>query len=219
LIQDFYDILPNYKSFNFWHHLTALLLLSTLSGCSILDTPPKDTTLDSAHYNWVNTKQDIQQQTHWSLIGKIGIRTPEDSLTIAINKWTQENDNFEIDLSSTFFGLGASTLEGNSQFLTLTESGEAPISSEQPNDLMESALGFPLPITYLSYWVKGLPAPGLISKIKFNEQGLPSTIRQHHWQLDFSNYHLENGIPLPGKIKLKQNNTRIILAIKKWTLP
>jgi len=219
LIQAFYNFLPNYKPFSVWHHLIALLMLSTLSGCTIFDSHPKNTISETTHYNWAETKLDIQQQTHWSLIGKIGIRTPQDSLTIAINKWTQENDRFEIDLSSTFFGLGASTLHGNSQFLTLTESGEDPISSEQPNNLMETALGFPLPITYLSYWVKGLPAPGLIAKIKFNEQGLPSTISQHHWQLDFSKYHLENGIPLPGKIKLKQNNTRIILAIKKWTLP
>jgi len=219
LIQAFYNFLSNYKIFFFWHHLIVLLVLNLLSGCSILDSRAKDTTLDSRYYDWKNTKQAIQQQTHWSLIGKVGIRTPEDSLTIAINKWTQENDNFEINLSSTFFGLGASTLQGNSQLVTLTESGEMPTYSEHPNTLMETSLGFPLPIIYLSYWVKGLPVPGLISKIEFNKQGLPSTIRQNLWTLHFSNYHLEQGIPLPGKIKLEQNNTRIILAIKKWTLP
>ena len=219
MIQALYNFLPDYKISNSWHSLIALLILSTLSGCAIFDSHSKDTSPNTTYFNWTKTKQAIQHQTHWSLIGKIGIRTPEDSLTIAINKWTQENDSFEIDLSSTFFGLGASTLQGNNQFLTLIESGEPPISSDRPNTLMETALGFPLPITHLSYWVKGLPAPGLIANIEFNEQGLPSTIRQHHWQLDFSNYHLENGIPLPGKIKLKQNNTRIILAIKKWTLP
>lgn len=152
-------------------------------------------------------------------MGKIGIRTPEDSLTIAINDWKQDDDNFEINLSSTFFGLGASTLKGNSQFVTLTESDEHPIQSEHPNTLMQSALGFPLPITYLTYWVKGLPVPELFAKITFNKQGLPLTIRQDQWTLQFSNYHIEHGIPLPGKIKLAQNDTRIILAIKKWTLP
>lgn len=219
MIQALYKSQVLFKTFNYCRHLIALLILSLLTACSLFTPQPTNIILDSAHYNWADTKQAIQRQTHWSLIGKIGIRTPEDSLTIAINKWVQENDDFEINLSSTFFGLGASTLEGNSQFVTLTESGEAPIYSEHPNTLMETALNLPLPITYLSYWVKGLPAPGLISKIEFNPQGLPSTIRQHHWKLHFSNYHLEQGIPLPGKIKLEQNNTRIILAIKKWTLP
>ena len=219
MIQVLYKSQVFFVKSNFGYHLIALLILSLLSGCSIFTPHSKNITLDSALYNWANTKHAIQLQTHWSLIGKIGIRTPEDSLTIAINKWAQEGDDFEINLSSTFFGLGASTLEGNSQFVTLTESGEAPIYSEHPNTLMETALNLPLPITFLSYWVKGLPVPGIISKIEFNAQGLPSTIRQHHWKLYFSNYHLEQGIPLPGKIKLEQNNTRIILAIKKWTLP
>jgi outer membrane lipoprotein LolB len=219
LIQALYNYPSNCKTLNFWRHLTVLLLLSTLSGCSIFDTQKNDTTLVSTHYNWTTIKQDIQQQTHWTLMGKIGIRTPQDSLTIAVNEWTQEDDNFEINLSSTFFGLGASSLKGNSQYITLSESGEQAIISEHPNTLIQTALGFPLPITYLSYWVKGLPVPDLIAKITFNEQGLPLTIKQQHWQLQFSHYSLERGIPLPGKIKLEQNDTRIILAIKKWTLP
>jgi outer membrane lipoprotein LolB len=219
LIQALYKLLPNGKTFNFWHILFALLIVSTLSGCSLFNTYKKNSALASTYYDWATTKQDIHAQTHWSLIGKIGIRTPYDSLTIAINDWTQEDDNFEINLSSTFFGLGASTLQGNSQFVTLSESGELPVRSEHPNNLMQTALGFPLPIIYLSYWVKGLPVPGLFAKIQFNEQGLPLTIRQDKWSLHLSNYHLEHGIPLPGKIKLEQNDTRIILAIKKWTLP
>lgn len=219
MIQAAYKIRPNGKSSYFWHSLIALLVATTLSGCSLFNTYEDISALDLKHYNWASTKQAIHAQTHWSLIGKIGIRTPDDSLTIAINDWTQKNDNFEINLSSTFFGLGASTLEGNSNFVTLSESGEPPIRSEHPNTLMQTTLGFPLPITYLSYWVKGLPVPDLVAKIKFNKQGLPLTIRQDQWNLHFSNYHLEHGIPLPGKIKLEQNDTRIILAIKKWTLP
>jgi outer membrane lipoprotein LolB len=175
--------------------------------------------MKTVQYDWEKTKQAIQQQTNWSLIGKIGIRTPEDSVTIAINSWAQERDNFEINLSSTFFGLGASILQGNSHFLTLSEPGEPPTSSEDPNTLIANTLGFPLPIAYLAYWVKGLPVPDLIANIEFNEQGLPLTIRQNHWQLHFSNYYLDQNIPLPGKIKLEKNNIRIILAIKKWTLP
>ena len=205
-------------SFTQWLQLSTLLIWSTLSGCTIFDTRTHEAT-PTLHYNWATTQQNLNNLKDWSLIGKIGIRTPQDSLTIAINSWDQENDNFDINLSSTFFGLGATTLIGNNQFVTLTESGEPPTYSDSPNTLMQSALGFPLPITYLAYWVKGLPAPDLFAKIKFNEQGLPLSFKQDRWQLHFSNYHTEHGIPLPGKIKIEQNNTRIILAIKQWTLP
>ena len=201
-----------------WHKIIFILIISALSGCSIFAPQPTEISIEETHFNWSQIKSKIQQQNHWSLIGKIGIRTPQDSLTIAINQWLQQNDNFEIELSSTFFGLGASSLKGNNQHLTLTESGEDPIYSEQPNILMESALGFPLPITHLTYWVKGLPAPNLLAKIEFNSQGLPTTIWQDQWQLQLSKYTLVDNIPLPQKIKLEHNNTRIILAIKKWKL-
>ena len=207
---------PTYTTRKTAFSLILFSVLSSLSGCSIFDTQDENTVTN--HQNWELTRLQIQEQTHWSLIGKIGVRTPEESLTAAINQWVQINDFFEIDLSSTFFGLGASKLLGNSQFLTLIEAGEDPVSSNQPNTLIETALGFPLPVTHLAYWIKGLPAPDQTFQIEFNQQGLPSTLKQHHWQLHFSKYHFEQGIPLPGKIKLERNNTRIILAIKKWTL-
>ncbi len=190
--------------------------LSLLSGCSIFDS--RDESTNTTQYNWEQARLKLQKQTHWSLIGKIGVRTPEDSLTAAINQWVQSEDSFEIDLSSTFFGLGASKLKGNSQFLTLMEAGEEPVSSNQPNTLIEATLGFPLPLTQLTYWIKGLPSPNHTFQIEFNQQGLPASIKQNHWQLYFSKYHFEQGIPLPGKIKLERKDTRIILAIKKWTL-
>jgi len=207
---------PTYTTRKTAFSLILFSVLSSLSGCSIFDTQDENTVTN--HQNWELTRLQIQEQTHWSLIGKIGVRTSEESLTAAINQWIQINDFFEIDLSSTFFGLGASKLLGNSRFLTLIEAGEEPVSSDQPNTLIEAALGFPLPVTYLPYWIKGLPAPDQTFQIEFNQQGLPSTLKQHHWQLHFSKYHLEQGIPLPGKIKLERNNIRIILAIKKWTL-
>lgn len=200
----------------FGNAVAAFVLLGMLASCSVFE--PRIENLNTRQHNWEMIKQKIQQQTNWHLIGKIGVRTPDDSLTAAINNWTQKDGYFDIDLSSTFFGLGASRLTGTSNFLTLLESGEEPLSSDQPNELIEAVLGFSLPISHLVYWVKGLPAPDQAFEVKLNQQGLPETLTQHHWQLQFSKYHLEQGIPLPGKIKLQRADTRITLAIIKWTL-
>jgi len=194
----------------------AGLLLST-PGCSVITPHPQ--TENGIRYNWPQIRAQILKQTSWSLIGKVGVRTPNESMTAAINNWSQIDDIFRVDLSSTFLGLGSSKLIGNSTYLTLEEAGEAPISSDRPNELIESALGIPLPIAYLPYWIKALPTPDATFDIEFNPQGLPSTMTQHQWHLQFSQYRPQHGIPLPGKIKLESNGTRITLAIKKWTLP
>ncbi len=191
-----------------------LLLVITLQGCSIF---PKDTIATDKVYDWTSTEVKLRNLTHWSLLGKFGIRTDDESVTAAINKWVQTDDQFEIDISSTFFGLGSSKLLGSSNFLIIYESGEEPVSSFEPNKLMESALGIPLPISYLPSWIKALPAKDINYTQTFNKQGLPETLTQDGWILSFSNYHTEHFAPLPGKIKIQRDNIRIILAVKEWT--
>lgn len=187
------------------------------TGCSILQKPDVPNAQISAEIDWLTVEEKLKALENWKLIGKIGIRTPEDSLTAAINQWHQEGPRFAIDLSSTFFGLGATKLYGTPFFLTIEEAGEKPVSSYRPDLLINEALGIPLPISYLAWWIKGIPAPGLPFEQNFNANGLPSTLTQNQWQLSFSKYKIVNGLPLPGKIKLERDNVRIILAIKQWT--
>jgi outer membrane lipoprotein LolB len=192
-----------------------LLFLVTLHGCSLI---PKEPTITNTVYDWPSTEAKLRKLNHWSLFGKLGIRTEADSITAAINKWVQTEDQFEIDISSTFFGLGSSKLLGNPNFLSIFEPGEEPVSSFEPDELMESALGIPLPISYLSNWVKALPVKGITYSQTLNNQGLPESLTQDNWTLTFSNYHTDHNLPLPGKIKIQRDNIRIILAVKEWTI-
>lgn len=195
--------------------ITFCLILQ--SACSLkYQTENQVTTLD-APSNWTSTAIALEALNHWELIGKIGIRTEEDSITAAINQWKQADSSFVIDLSSTFFGLGASRLFGTPHFLTIVESGEEPLSSYNPDLLIYEALGIPLPISSLSWWIKGIPAPNTPYKMEFNEQGQSAHLVQNQWHLSFSKHKMINNLPLPGKIKLERDNIRIILAIKKWT--
>lgn len=198
-------------------NIVLSLLALTLSGCSTLK--PQAPATDTQYYDWSQLRTQLLEQTSWQLMGKVGIRTSDESMTAAINNWTQVDDYFVVELSSTFLGLGSSRLFGNSSYLTLAEAGEEPITSNQPNELIESTLGLPLPIAFLCHWIKALPTPDAEFEIELNPQGLPKTITQHQWHIQFSNYAPQRGIPLPGKIKLERNDTRITLAIKKWTLP
>jgi outer membrane lipoprotein LolB len=202
---------------NYISGTTLCLCLLFLTACSSLqqDTSPHS---DAIYYDWPTIEQKLRKLTHWSLLGKLGVRTEEESVTIAINKWQQADDQFEIDLSSTFFGLGSSKLFGNSDFLSIFQPGEETLSSFEPDLLIHSALGIPLPISHLASWIKALPADNLAYEQTLNTQGLPEKLIQDNWTLIFSHYHTNYNPPLPGKIKLHHQNIRIILAIKEWTL-
>ncbi len=187
-----------------------------LSGCSIAPVEYKP---DTVHYDQTEIKAKLIALKNWSLFGKLGIRTDQESVTAAINKWQQNGEQFEIEISSTFFGLGSSKLYGNADFLSIFQAGEEPVSSFEPDKLIESSLGFPLPISYLQYWIKGLPAKGIPFSQTFNSQGLADSLEQDSWSLSYSNYHTEYPIPLPGKIKIQRDDIHIIVAVKEWTLP
>jgi outer membrane lipoprotein LolB len=207
------------RSFGLKATYIFLILFSLIqTGCSNLTKPQVQVATFEAPENWESTSKKIEALSSWKLIGKIGIRTPDDSVTAAINQWQQIDSNFIIDLSSTFFGLGASKLYGSPNFLTIQEPGEEPISSYEPDLLIQQALGFPLPISSLSWWIKGIPVPHTPHNLRFNENGHPSTLAQDHWNVSYSKYTTINGLPLPGKVTLKRDDVRIILAIKQWTL-
>ncbi len=193
--------------------LAGLICLIT-SACSTLGTQD----LSEQHFDWQTLAPQIATHTSWQLMGKIGVRTKTESSSAAINSWVQADDYFSVQLSSTFLGLGSASITGTPALVTLEEAGEAPLYSDQPNELIEAALGFPLPISHLPYWIKGLPVPDNPYKLSLNKQGLPESMSQLGWTIQYSRYHLDGPLPLPGKIKLLQTDTQITLAIKHWTL-
>jgi len=113
-----------------------------LNACSTF-MKDQDSVTHGVYYDWPAIEQKLRKLNHWSLYGKLGIRTEEEAVTVAINKWEQADDQFEIDLSSTFFGLGSSKLFGSSDFLSIFQPGEETLSSFEPDTLIASALGIP----------------------------------------------------------------------------
>jgi len=185
-----------------------------LSACSTLPPPPSS----APEAQWARTSEALRSIDSWEILGKVSIRTPSKRYTAAIHRWLQVDDFYTIDLSSTFFGMGASKIYGNAHHVTLYEAGELPASSNEPNELIEDALGMPLPISQLSYWIKALPAPHRDFRQTFNKAGQPHQLEQFGWTIEYSRYEFQGNYPLPKKIKLTRDNTTILLAIAQWTL-
>lgn len=201
--------------------VTCLLLVSLMQGCAstieiplTLTEPPQ----------WQETIAQLSGIDNWEFSGKIGVKVPERIDSAVINRWKQDEAQFIIDLSSAIFGLGATRIEGNPNYIVMTESGEAPIISYQPTELIQQHIGWPLPIAQLRYWVKGIPAPiqtteDQIKAIKFNGNGELSQLNQNGWQINYSKYTLFNNINLPRKIILRQQQAKITVIINDWQLP
>ena len=84
-----------------------------LSGCSSLTVEPLPEGLtEQPPADWSKTSARLDQLQHWELTGKLAVRQPSDSGTAVINYWKQDRETYELALSSSFLGMGRTTLEG-----------------------------------------------------------------------------------------------------------
>lgn len=89
-----------------------------------------------------------------------------------------------------------------------------PASAE---NLMESQLGWSLPVSNLLWWVRGLPAPDSAYQLQLNDDSLAHRLEQDGWQLEYVRYQtLENDTRLPERIQLQGPQLQLTLLVKQW---
>ena len=62
---------------------------------------------------------------------------------------------------------------------------QAPRTADNVESLMQSALGFPMPVGGLRYWLRNEPAPGSHAKTSEDASGRITQIVQDGWQIDY----------------------------------
>jgi len=203
-------------------YLICLLLLLTVSGCAHRGafTPPADLV---AH------QQQLQRITHWELNGKLGIRTSDESGSASL-KWAQQLANYQINLSGPL-GQKRMIITGAPGKVILEQTGSTPLEAKSAEALIKEAAGWTLPVTQLTYWIRGVPAPKQrITQLQQNEAGLLAQLQQGGWSITYSNYknylyrdqtstaHTNHTFSLPGKITAEHEDVRLILVIRDWQL-
>lgn len=166
--------------------------------------------------DWQNYQQRLQQQEHWQLNAKLGVRSPSDSGSAYLN-WQQHGDNYNIHLSGPL-GQGSVHIDGSAERVTLNRAGEPELSATTADALLQQTLGWSAPIAQLKYWVRGLPAPDKASQQEHNAQGALASLQQSGWTLIYSRYSAVDGFLLPGKITASQGDLKLTLIIKHWAL-
>ncbi|ENU25924.1 lipoprotein insertase outer membrane protein LolB [Acinetobacter modestus] len=158
-----------------------------LTGCQHLSQPNK-----------IITSPQVQDENNFSLQGKIGVRTPQQSGS-AFFTWVQQQDQFDIELTG-ILGVGKTQIEGKAGQVTLNSAKTGLITATTPEELLEKATGWQAPIMHLAYWVQAKPATQNAQASK-DEQNRLKQLIEDGWTVDFS--YNDKQI-LPNKLLLKQ---------------
>lgn len=195
------------------HHairLTCLALgLVLLAGCASRSPAPD---MQRASGQWEAQQERLADLQDWELQGKAGLRTPEDSTSANLD-WRQTPYYFRILLSGPF-GSGRSVLEGREGRVSLT-TGEGRAEADSPKALMEQELGWSLPVSALTDWIRGLPAdrPHHLEK---DEQGFPARLEQDGWRIEYRDWTRVDELWLPRRMKLTYDDLTVTLVVTRW---
>lgn len=195
-----------------------LLWLSLwLGACST--TQEKGQTTEPA--SWLQQQKKLKQLQNWAISGRISVQTEFEGGQ-ADYRWQQHNEtDYDIRLLAPM-GAGTTLIKGSLNGVSLKTSSGDELFDSDVDKLMLRLNGWPVPVSGLQYWVKGLPAPGSQFEIsKWNKSGLPAVMLQDGWRIELRKYKKIGELSLPGKLFINRQNGEEVdvrLIIRQWQL-
>ncbi len=200
----------------------ACTLLIGLSGCQTLRVPrlPNVPTIPISPVittTGVGNNTPNSVTTHFSITGKIGVKTPKQSGS-AFYAWAQDGDRFAIDLTGAL-GIGQTHIEGIPGKVSLNSAKTGLLEAETPEELLTRATGWLAPISYLPSWIEGRAVERNSTSTR-DAQNRLATLNEGGWDVTFS-YDNQPSSKTPIRLVMNQlsptdttQSNRVILTIQ-----
>jgi outer membrane lipoprotein LolB len=158
----------------------------------------------------------VDDQRHWQISGKLGIRGPQLAESAHLN-WRQCGEMYDMRISGPL-GQTVARIDGNGDRLTVRLEGQEPVTTSEPEQLLQRQLGWSVPLRALRYWVRAEAAPGASAQIE-GPAAQPTALQQFDWQVRYLAYHQTDTVALPAKLTLRNSSgLQATLLINDWLL-
>lgn len=142
--------------------LAAVFLLA-LGGCVSTPAVPR-------------TEIHASLSDNWSLQGRIGIRTDDQSLSGQIH-WQHHADLDEVLMTSPL-GQGVARIVRDADGVTLEMPNQPARRAPDAESLTREVLGYGLPVSGLTWWLQARPAPDRGFEVTRDASGRIAQLRQ-----------------------------------------
>ena len=196
--------------------MTLIRYIFILFGSILLLACAQKPTTD-ASYNYQQQMTALEQVDSWRINARISISTQQETVTATLN-WRKAEDFQQLEITGTL-GQSYASLEIGPKQSTLLLKDRAPMVTNNLEALMMQELGFVLPISLLTNWVRALPADVNEADIEVDEFGLIRNMSYKDWRVNYRKYQQYPGmssLQLPSRMTLSNNSETIKLAIKTW---
>lgn len=193
-------------------------------GCQVIPASKSNNNLIYA--NWQQPCITANNLQHWRLKASIAINSAKFHAS-AVLIWQQsDKQNYQITILTPFASNDVTIYSHNNYCSLHTNHGTK--YGNNLAQLLRNELGWQLPLTALTYWLRGVPATNMptLAYVRgkhktiitqtiepLTQQSMPMST----WQIIITDYITVNNIQLPHKINLLCGDLKIKIVIFNWS--
>jgi len=157
----------------------------------------------------------ITLRTAFELTGRLSARHGRDALSASF-RWTHEPARDELELSNPL-GQTIARLSGDAGGVRLQSSEGRVETASDWTVLTTRALGWPLPVEGLAFWIQGVPHDGAPATVEAGSDGMPETLRQDGWNVVYQAFERGgDGVSRPTRLTLDYPEVELRIAVDEW---
>ncbi len=158
----------------------------------------------------------LAPRTSWSFEGHFAVSDGHDGGSGTLS-WQANGSDYSLILRAPVTGKTVQ-LQGGLGGAVLTGVRDLPIRGDNAQALLADEFGWHMPVDQLIWWVRGLRAPDGPAEMSYGGNGLPSTIEQDGWSVEYRDWYADSQPPLPRKIYAAKPPYSVRLLIERWRI-
>lgn len=160
-------------------------------------------------------EQALGARQDWSLDGRFAASDGRHGGSGGI-AWQQNGRQYRFTLRAPVTGKTVQ-LNGGPDGAVLTGAARQPLAGRDAGEVLSAEFGWDVPVADLAWWVRGLRAPGRPAILTFGENGLPATLDQDGWHVDYRDWYAERDPPLPRKVYASRDPYKVRVLVEQWS--
>lgn len=191
----------------------CILAVSLLAGCASLEPVPESSPVSSRHEDSLRM---LDATAAWHASGRFAARSGQEGWHGRL-EWAREGEAWQLRLVPPVLGDEVRLSSASRGVILSTADGRQHWAAD-PDALLRDSVGFSIPVTGLRYWLVGLSRPDADAEIEYGPRGLPASIRQDGWVVHYNGYRAVQGVQLPDRLVVENQDARLKFVVDVWEL-
>ncbi len=156
--------------------------------------------------------------TRFNLEGRVAVKSGDQNFSGGM-RWERREDE-EVVLLSTPLGQGVAEIRRDERGVVLVDAEGKRYQAADIDTLAQGALGVPIPLSGLVYWLSARPRPLAPHVAYLDKAKRVAILEQDGWRIEYDRYQRRSGVDLPAKVFARRDGeVEFRLVVDAWETP